>query len=180
MSTYIPLDEEKEDHYEKLLDELKVNYSYRDIHVNRIIKNSFPEEENVLITNPSTVNIIVNKFTNFFSNSSLTSDVIQSSLEYNNYLIKNMIDNENQLNKLEFETCSNILWENLKKLTKNVDTHLKTNSLVNNKKYCEIYDNIVKSVHNKKHNSKRKRKVKDGNNSGLTILINKSILKEFN
>jgi hypothetical protein len=141
-----------------------------------IIKNNTNEEENA----SSIVNIIVNKFTKGFSNSSIHSDTIQSALEYNNFLICKFLENKNNMSKIEQEVTLNLLWKNLNKLSKNADTHVKNFNLSNNKKYCEIYtkkkNEETSTLTLLKNKSKR---VKENNHTGLVIVVDKSILLDY-
>jgi hypothetical protein len=66
------------------------------------------------------VNTLLNDFTKGFFYSNAHSDIIQSSLEYNNYLINQLVKSKQKLPKSEYEHGLIILWENLKKLSKNV------------------------------------------------------------
>lgn len=66
------------------------------------------------------VNTLLNEYTKGFFYSNTHSDIIQSSLEYNNYLINQLIQSKQKLPKSEYEHGLIILWENLKKLSKNV------------------------------------------------------------
>lgn len=106
---------------------------------------------------------MINNYTKKFATTNKNTDSIQCALEFNQYLINQLNINKDKLNGLEYEYCLNVLWENLKKLSKNADNFLKTNKLSNSKKHCEQYKLLNK-----------KKKL----NTGLTIVIDKSILKD--
>lgn len=98
-------------------------------YINRIskqISNKTPTKKIVKINERETeaqnlhVNTLLNDYTKGFFYSNVHSDIIQSSLEYNNYLINQLISSKNKLPKSEYEHGLIILWENLKKLSKNV------------------------------------------------------------
>lgn len=149
--------------HQKLIEEEQTKNSDCGYH-KTIINNIEKEDDN----HSSTVNIIINKFTKNFVNSQTASDVIQSSLEYNNYLINKMLENSNKLSESEYDYCSNVLWKNLKILSRSADYHVKSANLLKNDKYCQIYSKV-----------KSKETSQQKNLSGLIITIDKSILEEF-
>ena len=93
---------------------------FRQINEKIVQKKVIKVNERETESQSSHVNTILNNFTKDFYYSNSHSDIVQSSLEYNNYLINQLIANKHKLPKSEFEHGLIILWENLKKLTKNV------------------------------------------------------------
>jgi len=152
---------------QKLLEEEKLKMKNSNFDNHKTIINHFEKEEEI---HSSKVNLILNKYTKQFVNSNLTSDIIQSSLEFNKHLIENFLENSNKLCQSENEYCLNILWKNLKKLSKSADQHVKSANLTKNDKYCNIYTKL-----------KEKEKLRKENlaHSGLIITVDKSILEEF-
>jgi hypothetical protein len=122
--------------------------------------------------NYNQVKTIKNDFTRIL-NFSNNSEVIQSSLEYNNHLLKSILENRNNLSSDEMALCMNILWTNLKKLAHCADKSIQiNNSLSKDTKLLEIHSDIKKL----KVPVKTKKANKD---SGLMIVVNKSILNEY-
>jgi hypothetical protein len=152
---------------QKMLEEEKLKKKNSHFHNHKTIINNIEKEEEM---HSSKVNFILNKYTKQFVNSTLPSDIIQSSLEFNKHLIENFLENSNKLSQSENEYCLNILWKNLKKLSKCADQHVKSANLSKNDKYSQIYTRL-----------KEKEKLRKENlaHSGLTITVNKSILEEF-
>lgn len=130
--------------------------------IKQIIKLNEVDEDN----NKFTVNTISDSFTKSFMNSNSQSDIIQSALEYNRYLI-DQLKNYQDLTEADHQQALYILWSNLKILSKNADYHTKSFKLSDNKKYIEL------AKQKKEQLLQRKKK----NESGLTVIINKSILQ---
>jgi hypothetical protein len=65
--------------------------------------------------------VIINDTTKNYMKSNKTTDLIQCALEYNNYLIKNLIKEKNNINNNEYEAALNKLFNNLKILSKHCD-----------------------------------------------------------
>jgi hypothetical protein len=148
--------------YDKILRENSENEKQQfSLHI--VINNTLEQE-----VGNSKINTIINSFTKSYSKSPVTSDIIQSGLEYNNFLIKKMIEMRSKISENEYELCTNILWNNLKNLSKHADKHVKSASLIKNNKYLQIYEKII---------TKRAKREKD-NHSGLTTVFDKHILDE--
>jgi hypothetical protein len=153
MKKYIPLNEEKE----KLM-----NAEIQKMLVSKTARNeiTIKDDPKIKETDNTQVNIIVNKYTKKIANSLTQSDIIQNALEYNNNLIKNLENNRDNISDIEYNNAVCILWENLKKLSKNADNHRSKYNLSDSRKYVELY-NWYKDRYAP---------------TGLTIVIDKSIL----
>lgn len=207
---YTPLNKHKEEEFENILEELKKKESVKNIGEDRNIKKRIINNTNTQDYDKHqshAVNVLFNNFTKTFINPNVhnQSDLIQSALEYNRYLIKDLNNNEvkQNLSKSEYEYAINSLWENLNKLARNCDSVLKHKIPVESKKYCEKYSEFIitqgggrenkeeigendqntSNIHHHPNFLKKKRRgssisERDSNFSGLNIIINKSILKE--
>lgn len=137
-------------------------------------KQKFIVKSNAINLNYNSLNTIKNEYTKNF-NFNNYNDIIQSSLEYNNYLIHNIVENRNSLLPEEMGLCMNILWSNIKKLAHNADNSIFTNKSLNkNTKFFEIYSDV--NLCKNKNSGKTKKINKE---SGLLIVINKNILDKF-
>jgi hypothetical protein len=194
---YLTLNQEEEIYYENLLENLKKqnslnqNFSHKIKPENKKIKiNNIPETSIDKFTlNDNSLNTIINKNTRKFHFHN-PSDVIQSSLEFNNHLIHELSkkDNKEVLSDEQLALCMDLIWENLKKLSQSADRYIQdNNSLVKTNKYCEakVNGNFSHKNDKKEKNQFLKKKRKNSSNllenniSGLTIVIDKKILEEY-
>lgn len=130
---------------------------------------------NLIHNKSSLVNILVNSYTKNFANSEIPSDVIQSSLEYNQFLINQLNEISHTITKEEYQCIMNNLWENLNKLSCHLDKQLTQSNLSKSKRYCKNY----KKKPNKKHKPNKHKEtiqVIHTSNKGVIITIDKSIL----
>ena len=67
--------------------------------------------------------VLINKNTEKLMNSKNKTDLIQCALEYNSYLIENLIKEKDNLNKLQYDTALNRLYNNLSILTENFESY---------------------------------------------------------
>lgn len=133
------------------------------------------ENKSIIMDVPENiVNIIINDHTKNF-NLWNPSDIIQSSLEFNNYLINKLNENRESMSKLQYEKCLNFIYENLINLSKNADKQIET--MLSLKKSCKDED-INKKV-NKNKKLYNKIDTMDMRNTGITITINKNILNKY-
>jgi hypothetical protein len=162
---YIPLNKTKETNFDSILEKYITNLP-------RLKTKEFKNTKNLICTaftnevSNSQVNIILNKLTNKIANSIKPADIIQSALEYNNYLIDQLEQNKHKLTISEYENALILLWENIKKLAVNVDNFTSKFNLNENKSYCELYSKYLQRKKNREP-------------SGLTIVIDKSIIREY-
>ena len=61
------------------------------------------------------------------------TDLIQCALEYNSYLIENLIKEKDKLNQLEYNTALDRLYDNLSILTENFELYEDKYKLINPK-----------------------------------------------
>ena len=67
--------------------------------------------------------VLINKNTEKLMDSKNKTDLIQCALEYNSYLIENLIKEKDKINKLEYDTALNRLYNNLSILTENFELY---------------------------------------------------------
>ena len=109
-----------------------------------------------------------------FSNNSIhnKSDLIQSALDYNNYLIQNIINKKNEMNNYEYESALNKLWDNLSVLAKHCDKYMEKFNLVdipkNNNK------NIQEAITERLYEDK---KIENSEEKNATTRLKKEIKK---
>jgi hypothetical protein len=164
--------------------EIKPEYKIKKVEINNIPETS----KDIFTPNDNFLNTIINKHTRKFHFHN-PSDVIQSSMEFNNYLIHEMskTDNKNILTDEQSGLCMDLIWENLKKLTQSADKYINDHhSLVKTNKYCEANTKLkssntpAKKDKNKFLNKKIKNsEIKESNISGLSIIVDKKILEEY-
>ena len=104
--------------------------------------------------------MLINEFTKSFSSNRDKADIIQCALEYNYFLIKELVENKQGYSKSEFDHTLILLWENLKKLAKNVDSHLKISNLRKDTKYNKLYSDYKKLVLEKEQKEQKEKKEK--------------------
>ena len=67
--------------------------------------------------------VLINKNTEKLMDSRNKTDLIQCALEYNSFLIENLIKEKDNLDKLEYDTALNRLYNNLSILTENFESY---------------------------------------------------------
>ena len=77
--------------------------------------------------------VIINKNTEKLMESKNKTDLIQCALEYNSYLIENLIKEKDKLNQLEYNTALDRLYDNLSILTENFELYEDKYKLINPK-----------------------------------------------
>ena len=99
--------------------------------------------------------VIINKNTEKFMNSKNKTDLIQCALEYNSYLIENLIKEKDNISELEYNTALNRLYHNLCVLSESFESFENKFKLINNKE-----------INNKKeHNNDKKNKNNEDTNN---------------
>ena len=86
------------------------------------------------------------------------TDLIQCALEYNSYLIENLIKEKNNLTQLEYDTALNRLYDNLSILSESFELYENKFKLINTK----VKNNNTKDNNNK--NIKESNKKNEENN----------------
>ena len=77
--------------------------------------------------------VIINKNTEKLMESKNKTDLIQCALEYNSYLIENLIKEKDKLTQLEYNTALDRLYDNLSILTENFELYENKYKLINPK-----------------------------------------------
>ena len=67
--------------------------------------------------------VLINKNTEKLMDSKNKTDLIQCALEYNSYLIENLIKEKDKLNKLEYDAALDRLYNNLNILTESFESY---------------------------------------------------------
>ena len=67
--------------------------------------------------------VLINKNTEKLMDSKNKTDLIQCALEYNSYLIENLIKEKDKLNKLEYDAALDRLYNNLSILTESFESY---------------------------------------------------------
>ena len=106
-------------------------------------------------TDDDKIFVIINKNTEKFMNSKNKTDLIQCALEYNSYLIENLIKEKDNISELEYDTALNRLYHNLCVLSESFESFENKFKLINNKE-----------INNKKeHNNDKKNKNNEDTNN---------------
>ena len=106
-------------------------------------------------TDDDKIFVIINKNTEKFMNSKNKTDLIQCALEYNSYLIENLIKEKDNISELEYNTALNRLYHNLCVLSESFESFENKFKLINNKE-----------INNKKeHNNDKKNKNNEDTNN---------------
>ena len=77
--------------------------------------------------------VLINKNTEKLMDSRNKTDLIQCALEYNSFLIENLIKEKDNLDKLEYDTALNRLYNNLSILTENFESYEDKYKLIDTK-----------------------------------------------
>ena len=104
----------------------KINNKNKDI-----IKENTDDDDKIFV--------VINKNTEKFMKSKNKTDLIQCALEYNSYLIENLIKEKDNINESEYDTALNRLYHNLSVLSESF----------------ELYENKFKLINNKESNNKK-------------------------
>ena len=78
--------------------------------------------------------VLINKNTEKLMDSKNKTDLIQCALEYNSYLIENLIKEKDKLNKLEYDAALDRLYNNLNILTESFESYEDKYRIINIKK----------------------------------------------
>ena len=106
-------------------------------------------------TDDDKIFVIINKNTEKLMNSKNKTDLIQCALEYNSYLIENLIKEKDNISELEYNTALNRLYHNLCVLSESFESFENKFKLINNKE-----------INNKKeHNNDKKNKNNEDTNN---------------
>ena len=100
--------------------------------INNKNKNNNSNEEMIGETKYE-ISVVINKNTEIFLNSKNKTDLIQCALEYNSYLIENLIKEKDNISQLEYETSLNRLYHNLSVLSESFELYENKFKLINNK-----------------------------------------------
>ena len=79
------------------------------------------------------ISVVINKHTEILLNSENKTDLIQCALEYNSYLIENLIIEKDNISQIEYETALNKLYHNLSVLSESFEVYENKYKLINNK-----------------------------------------------
>ena len=115
---------------------------------------NFSSEKNINLNNQK-IFVIINKNTEKLMKSTNKTDLIQCALEYNSYLIENLIKEKDNLNKIQYDCALNRLYDNLKILTQSFESYEDKYKLIN-----------TKSKENKENKDINKKNNKNGNEDG--------------
>ena len=97
--------------------------------------------------------VLINKNTEKLMDSRNKTDLVQCALEYNSFLIENLIKEKDNLDKLEYDTALNRLYNNLSILTENFES------------YEDKYKLIDTKIKENKESNKNGNKNTNGNNN---------------
>ena len=75
--------------------------------------------------------VLINKNTEKLMDSKNKTDLIQCALEYNSYLIENLIKEKDKLNKLEYDAALDRLYNNLNILTESFESYEDKYKIIN-------------------------------------------------
>ena len=126
---------------------------------NNII-NKYNNDINDKESNDEKIYVIINKNTEKLMNSKNKTDLIQCALEYNSYLIENIIKEKDNINKVEYDNALNRLYHNLNVLSESFELYENKYKLINNKGS----NNKENNNDNKNKKEKNKNKIKKEDN----------------
>ena len=98
--------------------------------------------------NNNKIFVLINKNTEKLMDSKNKTDLIQCALEYNSYLIENLIKEKDKLNKLEYDAALDRLYNNLSILTENFELYEDKYKIIN----IKTKDNKDINKNNKNNN----------------------------
>ena len=113
-------------------------------------------------TDDDKIFVIINKNTEKFMNSKNKTDLIQCALEYNSYLIENLIKEKDNISELEYNTALNRLYHNLCVLSESFESFENKFKLINNKESNNKKEN---------NNDKKNKNNEDTNNKDDSIRV---------
>ena len=122
------------------------------------------DNEEIKEKNYQDLRILINEDNKKIITSNNKSDLIQSALDYNNYLIQDIINKKDEMNNKEYELALNKLWDNLSVLAKHCDNYMEKFNLV------DIPKNNIKNQED--INKKNKKKNINQNNMNQRIFTN--------
>ena len=103
---------------------LNINKKINEQKINGNLKTKNNNEEKKIY-------VIINKNTEKLMDSKKKTDLIQCALEYNSYLIENLIKEKNNLTQLEYDAALNRLYHNLNILTESFELYEDKYKLIN-------------------------------------------------
>ena len=112
-------------------DELKMKDALNSTDVNTEKIQEIDNEEEINESNK--IYVIINKNTEKLLESQKKTDLIQCALEYNDYLIENLIKEKNNITSIEYNTALNRLYQNLNVLSNNFESFEEKYKLISNK-----------------------------------------------
>ena len=135
-----------------------INKNINNLNIN---KNKFNEQMDIDNDeiNKEKIYVIINKNTEKLMESKRKTDLIQCALEYNSYLIQNLIKEKDNLTQLENDAALNRLYQNLSILSESFELYenkyrlINSNSKNNNSKDNSSRNN--KEINNNKNNEKQ-------------------------
>ena len=135
-----------------------INKNINNLNIN---KNNFNEQMDIDNDeiNKEKIYVIINKNTEKLMESKRKTDLIQCALEYNSYLIENLIKEKDNLTQLENDAALNRLYQNLSILSESFELYenkyrlINSNSKNNNSKDNSSRNN--KEINNNKNNEKQ-------------------------
>ena len=95
--------------------------------------------------------VLINKNTEKLMDSKNKTDLIQCALEYNSYLIENLIKEKDKLNKLEYDAALDRLYNNLSILTESFESYEDKYRIIN----IKTKDNKDLNKNNKNMNANK-------------------------
>ena len=106
--------------------------------------------------------VVINKNTEKFMNSKNKTDLIQCALEYNSYLIENLIKEKDNISESEYDNALNRLYHNLCVLSESFELYENKFKLINNKESNNKKEN---------NNDKKNKNNEDTNNKDDSIRV---------
>ena len=117
------------------------------LNANKIYNKS--KNKNIIDDNDDEIFVVINKNTETYMNSKNKTDLIQCALEYNSYLIENLIKEKNNISQSEYDTSLNRLYQNLSVLSENFEIYENKFKLISNKANKKENDNDKKNNNDK-------------------------------
>ena len=135
-----------------------------------MINKNINEKINNDNLNKEKIYVIINKNTEKLMNSKRKTDLIQCALEYNSYLIENLIKEKNNITQIENDVALNRLYDNLNVLSESFELYEKRYKLIN------INGKINNSIKDSNKNNKDINKNhEDQNINNIDRIYNNSI-----
>ena len=122
--------------------ESNFNKNNNNLNINKNINDKMNNDN----LNKEKIYVIINKNTEKLMNSNKKTDLIQCALEYNSYLIENLIKEKNNITQLEYDSALNRLYQNLNVLTESFELYENKHKLITiNEKNNNVKDNNNKN-----------------------------------